>query len=99
MVIFPGDRTMKRLIGRCGVVPGTSIRGIAVLRFATSFIRTSASTTMVFGLSVVPRGLGSPWLYSTFALCTFFFSLPFGAERLEIFWNFEVVPYGVAESC
>jgi hypothetical protein len=43
--------------GCCAVVPGTTIRGIAVLRVVTTTSRTIGTTTTGFGLSFPPREL------------------------------------------
>ena len=69
------------------MVPGSTTRGFAALPIATTTVRTLATTSTVFELFVLPPGLFcSPFLYSTLALLSFFFSLSFlGAKRLKIF--------------
>ena len=47
---------------------GSSIRGIAALRLATTTIATTATTSSVFELCVRPPRLGNTLPFSTFAL-------------------------------
>jgi hypothetical protein len=79
-MVVPGCSLKKEKaaseLAYCGVVPGTSFRGSAALPIASTIFRTPASASMVFVLCVLPRGLRrSPFLSSTLALYSFFFSL------------------------
>lgn len=61
----------KMLLVCCGAVPGATIRDFAVLRLAAALGRGFASTTSVFVLSVLRRGLLlSPLLSCPLTLCT-----------------------------
>jgi hypothetical protein len=72
--------------GSGAVVRGTSIRGSAVRPFATGIDRRTASTSSVFGLLVLPRGLPSTLLFYSFTLLLFsFFSFPFLPQAARFF--------------
>jgi hypothetical protein len=63
----------------CVVVLGTPILHTAVQRFASATMRATGSTTTVFVLCVLLRGLSSPLYFYSFALYPFFFILASGA--------------------
>jgi hypothetical protein len=66
------------IIVYCAADPGTTLRGSAVLRIATSLPPTVASTFSVFGLFALLRGLCSPFslftLLPSYPLTLFAFS-------------------------
>jgi hypothetical protein len=63
---------------RCGAVLGATILLIAALRFASTFLGATTSTTiLVFVLSAMAGELFDPFLFSPFALYPFLlFSVP-----------------------
>ena len=63
---------------RCGAVLGTTILIFAALRFATTLIGATTTTTLlVFVLSAMAGELFDPFLFSPFALYPFLlFSVP-----------------------
>ncbi len=86
MMAVLGSQMIKTLECCCGAVRGTTFPGVVALLFATTMLRAGATTTSVFGLSVVRPGLLSPLLSFPFALYTSsLFSPSERSERSKIF--------------
>ena len=78
---------------RCGAVLGATFLIIAALRFATTLVGVSSTTSiLVFVLSAMAGELFNPLFFSSFALYSvFFFSYESRLWRIENFFQINVI--------
>ena len=83
------QKILLKVIPDCGAVLGTTILMIAALRFATTLVGASTtSTLLVFALSAMAGELFNPFFFSPFALYpVFIFSFLFPPDGGSIFFE------------